>query len=217
LCRLRGNRVRFLLQYPLGVGTVAPQNMSPHLYAFTRAELIARFGEWALSPVHAARLWSYLYGDLAESFDAMPELPASVKARLVAETRLGVPPAVVEQESSDGFTRKFLLSLGDEARIETVLMRFAGRVTACVSSQVGCAMGCTFCATGQMGYARQLTSDEIVAQVVHVARQLRALAPARSSAVRQRGTPGGRAMLATRRSAMWSSWGWASRCTTMTP
>src|SRR5207247_2041791 len=70
----------------------------------------------------------------------------------------------------------------DGARIETVLMRFTGRVTACISSQVGCAMGCIFCATGQMGYVRHLTPGEIVAQAVHVARQLRlspAPAPAR--------------------------------------
>ena len=74
---------------------------------------------------------------------------------------------------SDGFTRKYLLGLADGHRIETVLMRFTGRVTACISSQVGCAMGCVFCATGQMGYTRHLTPGEIVAQAVHVARALR--------------------------------------------
>ena len=73
-----------------------------------------------------------------------------------------------------GFTHKYLLTLGDGERIETVLMRFTGRVTACISSQVGCAMGCVFCATGQMGYTRHLTPGEIVAQAVHVARVLRA-------------------------------------------
>ena len=82
-------------------------------------------------------------------------------------------PTALETDSSDGFTRKYLLSLRDGERIETVLMRFTGRVTACISSQVGCAMGCVFCATGQMGYTRHLTPGEIVAQAVHVARALR--------------------------------------------
>src|SRR5690606_37405162 len=89
---------------------------------------------------------------------------------------IGLLPTALETDSSDGFTRKFLLELADAARIETVLMRFTGRVTACISSQVGCAMGCVFCATGQMGYTRHLTPGEIVAQAVHVARALRGAA-----------------------------------------
>ncbi len=104
----------------------------------------------------------------------MPELPAKVRTRLEAEAQIGTLPTALETESSDGFTRKYLLTLPDAERIETVLMRFTGRVTACLSSQVGCAMGCVFCATGQMGYTRHLTPGEIVAQAVHVARALRA-------------------------------------------
>jgi 23S rRNA (adenine2503-C2)-methyltransferase len=103
----------------------------------------------------------------------MPELPPKLRARLAAETQLGVLPTALETASSDGFTHKYLLALEDAEKIETVLMRFTGRVTACVSSQVGCAMGCVFCATGQMGYTRHLTPGEIVAQAVHVARALR--------------------------------------------
>jgi 23S rRNA (adenine2503-C2)-methyltransferase len=103
----------------------------------------------------------------------MPELPPKLRARLAAETQLGVLPTALETASSDGFTHKYLLALEDAEKIETVLMRFTGRVTACVSSQVGCAMGCVFCATGQMGYTRHLSPGEIVAQAVHVARALR--------------------------------------------
>src|SRR5690606_17570940 len=79
-----------------------------------------------------------------------------------------------ETHSSDGFTRKYLLGLADNQRIETVLMRYTGRTTACISSQAGCAMGCVFCATGQMGVTRHLATGEIVAQAVHVDRVLRA-------------------------------------------
>jgi 23S rRNA (adenine2503-C2)-methyltransferase len=143
------------------------------LYDLTREELRLQFVRWDLSTVHAARLWNYLYLECAASFAAMPELPARVRTRLETETTLTIPPVAAETDSSDGFTRKYLLGLTDGHRIETVLMRFTGRVTACVSSQVGCAMGCVFCATGQMGYTRHLTPGEIVAQAVHVARTLR--------------------------------------------
>jgi 23S rRNA (adenine2503-C2)-methyltransferase len=144
-----------------------------NLYDLTRPDLRAWLVRRELNPVHAARLWSYLYLDLADTFDAMPDLPPRVRDRLAADAHIGVLPTALETDSSDGFTRKYLLALADAARIETVLMRFTGRVTACVSSQVGCAMGCVFCATGQMGYTRHLTPGEIVAQAVHVARALR--------------------------------------------
>lgn len=144
-----------------------------NLYALTRAQLHALLAQWEFSPVHAARLWNYLYLELAESFDAMPELPAKVRARLAAETVIGVLSTARATDSSDGFTCKYLLALPDGERIETVRMHFQGRVTACISSQVGCAMGCVFCATGQMGYTRHLTPGEIVAQAVHVARAIR--------------------------------------------
>jgi 23S rRNA (adenine2503-C2)-methyltransferase len=142
------------------------------LYDLTRGELFALFGKWGFSPVHAARLWKYLYLGLAGTLDDLTELPARVRAQLAAETWLGGPPVCEEAESTDGFTRKFLLDLHDGEKIETVLMRFKGRATACVSSQAGCAMGCVFCATGQMGYRRQLTTAEIVSQTAHVARAL---------------------------------------------
>ncbi|MBW8780799.1 MAG: 23S rRNA (adenine(2503)-C(2))-methyltransferase RlmN [Verrucomicrobia bacterium] len=147
-----------------------------NLYDFTRAGLTALVAEWGLSPVHAARLWNYLYYESTDTLAAMSDLPARLKTRLEAETTLGRLPIARETHSSDGFTRKYLLALADAHRIETVLMRYTGRVTACVSSQVGCAMGCVFCATGQMGYTRHLTTGEIVAQAVHVDRVLRATA-----------------------------------------
>lgn len=76
---------------------------------------------------------------------------------------------VAETPSGDGWTNKFLLRLSDGAEVESVLMGFPGRFSACLSTQVGCAMGCVFCATGQMGFSRHLTAGEIVAQARHVA------------------------------------------------
>jgi 23S rRNA (adenine2503-C2)-methyltransferase len=144
-----------------------------NLYDLTREQWRLQLVRWELNPIHVARLWNYLYIELAASLDAMPELPPKLRARLAAETQLGILPTALETASSDGFTHKYLLALHDAEKIETVLMRFTGRVTACVSSQVGCAMGCVFCATGQMGYTRHLSPGEIVAQAVHVARALR--------------------------------------------
>lgn len=157
-----------------------------NLYDLTREQLRVQLVRWELNPVHVARLWNYLYIELAASLDAMPELPPKLRARLAAETHLGVLPTALETASGDGFTHKYLLALSDAEKIETVLMRFTGRVTACVSSQVGCAMGCVFCATGQMGYTRHLTPGEIVAQAVHVARALK-----RSALNSQLSAPGG--------------------------
>ncbi len=89
------------------------------------------------------------------------------------------PEVVADTASSDGLTRKFLLRLADGQTIETVLMSYRGRFTACVSTQAGCAMGCVFCATGQMGFARHLRPGEIVAQVLHLQRVLRSQGAAR--------------------------------------
>ena len=139
----------------------------------SRDELRLHVVRWGFSPVHAARLWSYVYREGVTGWAAMPELPARFRARAEAELTLEILPVAAETNSSDGFTRKYLLALADERRIETVLMRYTGRVTACISSQAGCAMGCVFCATGQMGFARHLSPGEIVAQALHVDRELR--------------------------------------------
>ncbi len=146
-----------------------------NLHGLTRDELRALVTSWDFSPVHAARLWNYLYYEAVGALDAdsMPDIPARLMQRLQSECTLGILPIAHEAHSSDGFTRKYLLALPDDRRIETVLMRFTGRVTACISSQVGCAMGCVFCATGQMGFARHLTAAEIVAQALHVQRILK--------------------------------------------
>lgn len=155
------------------VAQVTKSSAPINLHELTRAELQALVVSWDLSPVHAARLWNYLYYECVDSFAAMPELPARLHKKLSSECALGVLPVAHDLHSTDGFTRKFLLSLADGTAIETVLMRFTGRVTACVSSQMGCAMGCVFCATGQMGFKRNLTAGEIVAQALHVQRILR--------------------------------------------
>lgn len=149
------------------------QETRPSLYGYTRAELEALVAEWGFKAVHAGKIWRHLYLEGRSDWETIHELPQSLAQRLRAEVSGGELPITRETHSSDGFTRKYLLGLPDGHQIETVLMRYSGRVTACISSQVGCAMGCVFCATGQMGYTRHLTTSEIVAQALHVDRTLR--------------------------------------------
>ena len=126
-----------------------------------------------LRPAHTKALWRAVHreavGDLAKVGDFSPPLRRWVDD---AKWRLEVPAVAADTASSDGLTRKFLLRLDDGQTIETVLMGYAGRHTACVSTQEGCAMGCVFCATGQMGFVRHLRPGEIVAQVLHANRAL---------------------------------------------
>ena len=143
-----------------------------NLYDFTRPQLTELLAPWGGRTVHAARLWRYLYRDGAQSFEAMPELPARLRNRLASEATIGSLAQASEIQSDDGLTHKFLLALEDGQQIETVLMRMRGRATACLSSQAGCALGCVFCATGQMGFGRNLSTGEIVAQALYVHRLL---------------------------------------------
>lgn len=137
-----------------------------------------------LSAHHTRALWGAVqrkaFTDLAE-VDFLPPLRKWVDANVGHGKRFFIDLLEQSEEihSSDGLTRKYLLRLTDGQVIETVLMEYEGRFTACLSSQAGCAMGCVFCATGQMGFVRHLTSGEIVAQVQHVRRVLAASHPDR--------------------------------------
>ncbi|HEY9154720.1 MAG TPA: 23S rRNA (adenine(2503)-C(2))-methyltransferase RlmN, partial [Opitutaceae bacterium] len=146
-----------------------------NLYDLSREDLAELLVKWDFKPVHAGAIWSNLYYRDISRISEMEDVPERLRRRLEEFTELGHLPTTRETHSTDGFTRKYLLGLRDQRAIETVLMKFSGRVTACVSSQVGCAMGCVFCATGQMGYTRHLTPGEIVAQVMHVRRIASAL------------------------------------------
>ena len=144
------------------------------IYDLSREKLEALLADWGYSTYYADQLWMALYRDRVLSLDAVESLRPDLRARLQAETRLDHLSQDIALASSDGFTQKFLLRTCDGEQIETVLMGFKGRATACVSTQVGCAMGCVFCATGQMGFTRHLSAGEIVAQVLHVNRILAA-------------------------------------------
>ncbi len=145
-----------------------------HLYALDLPALQTLIQEWGEPGYRSRQLWEWLYVHLATAFDQMTNLPRPLRERLATETIIGIPQVVDTVQAADGDTRKDLLRLADGETVEAVLMRYERRRTACISTQVGCAVGCAFCATGQMGFHRNLTSGEIVAQALHFARELRA-------------------------------------------
>ncbi len=117
------------------------------------------------------QVWKGLH-DLLATPDEMTNIPLALRARL--EDALPEGLALTTEATADGGrTVKWLWTLGDGSRVETVLMHYPQRSTACVSSQAGCAMGCGFCATGQAGFTRHLTAGEIVEQVVRASRRAR--------------------------------------------
>jgi 23S rRNA (adenine2503-C2)-methyltransferase len=146
--------------------------MKTNLYDLSYDELTSLLSDLSEPTFRARQVWNWLYLHLAGSFDEMSNLPLSLREKLAAQTTLGTAEIASEQLSSDDQTKKLLFRLPDGQYIETVLMRYEKRRTLCISTQAGCAMGCVFCATGQMGFFRNLSVGEIVAQVIHFAREL---------------------------------------------
>lgn len=113
------------------------------------------------------QLARWIYARRAASFAEMTDLPQGLRDRLAAGAKLSRLRLIARSNASNDLTTKVLLALGDGHAVETVLMRYDdGRRTVCVSTQVGCGMGCTFCATGLAGLTRNLTAGEIVDQVL---------------------------------------------------
>src|SRR5258706_6959578 len=150
------------------------------LLSLTLPELQQWLTERGEPAFRARQIYSWLYSHLVTDFAAMTNLPQALRTRLAEEACIGPMVVRSEQHSKDDRTRKILLELEDGKLIESVLMLYpplgenSARATVCVSSQAGCSFGCTFCATGQMGFDRHLSAGEIVAQVLLFARELRA-------------------------------------------
>src|SRR5436853_668296 len=115
----------------------------------------------------AKQIYHWLYKQLVSDFSAMTNLPLPLRSRLEEEASVGPMTIRSEQHSKDDRTRKILLELADGQLVESVLMLYpphgesSPRATVCVSSQAGCAFGCTFCATGQMGFDRDRKSTRL--------------------------------------------------------
>jgi len=151
------------------------QSIKPLIFDLDLPELESFFAEWGEPAFRAKQLWHGLYQQLWNSPDQFTNLPKPLRERLTERFRFSALTPEHTLQSSDQQTEKILFRLPDNYAIETVLMRYDTRRTLCISSQSGCAMGCVFCATGQMGFRRNLTSGEILEQVLHYARSLKAV------------------------------------------
>jgi len=146
------------------------------LHDLTYADLQAALVRDGVSCAHARALWRAIYRSEQSLYELQktfaPPLAGWVRRQMADGDAFERLQLAEETASSDRLTRKFLLRLHDGQTVETVLMGYAGRHSVCVSTQAGCAMGCVFCATGQMGFVRHLRPGEIVAQVLHARRAL---------------------------------------------
>jgi 23S rRNA (adenine2503-C2)-methyltransferase len=147
--------------------------INPYFYDLDFMQLSEILQSWGEPAYRAQQVWRANYRNLVATPSEIPNIPKTLRNQINAYFKFShLEPKTVLQ-SKDGETIKTLFRLPDNYAIEAVLMRYEERNTLCISTQSGCAMGCVFCATGQMGFRRNLSSGEIVEQVIYYARQLR--------------------------------------------
>lgn len=148
---------------PHSANSVQPAR--PSLLGMTRDELIALCRDVGVKEVHGERLNAFIYRQNVSDPMHMPEIPERLRQHLLTEFSPLEPACVQLQADADG-TRKMLLRMGDGKEVESVLIPAPGRLTQCISSQVGCAVGCQFCLTATAGLTRNLTATEMLAEVM---------------------------------------------------
>ncbi len=137
-----------------------------NLLGMPQGELEALFADIGEKPYRARQLLQWMYQRGVTDFDAMTDLSKSLRAKLGERATVALPRVDSEHQSSDG-TVKWLFASGSGQRVEAVYIPEPARGTLCISSQVGCALDCAFCATGAQGFNRNLTAAEIIGQVWH--------------------------------------------------
>ena len=135
-----------------------------NLLGLSREQMRDFFASLGEKPFRASQVLKWIHHRHTESFDAMTDLGKALRGRLDAVAEIRAPEAVSDRVSIDG-TRKWLFRVDRDNCVETVYIPDGSRGTLCVSSQVGCALGCTFCATAQQGFSRNLNAAEIVGQL----------------------------------------------------
>lgn len=153
--------------------SIAQSAIKTNLYELGIDQLADDLSEFGYPLFRARQIWQWLYRHYVDDFNEMTNLPLPLRQQLATMFTLRSSTIVSSQQSIDGQTTKVLFRLDDNQLVETVLMKYRKRRTLCISTQAGCAMGCVFCATGQMGFFRNLSFPEIISQVLHFARQLR--------------------------------------------
>jgi 23S rRNA (adenine2503-C2)-methyltransferase len=147
----------------------------PALYNLTLNEMTALMASWGQPAFRARQIYQQLYVNVIGDIDDMTNLPKALRQRLREEADLFTLKSTGLQKGDAGLSRKALFSLPDGSPIESVLMVYPDRATVCVSSQSGCPMACTFCATGKLGFLHDLTGGQIIEQVMWATRELRAI------------------------------------------
>ncbi|MGI6367754.1 MAG: 23S rRNA (adenine(2503)-C(2))-methyltransferase RlmN [Anaerolineae bacterium] len=142
------------------------------LLNLSHEQLTSLLMSWGEPRFRAAQVWRWLYRNQADDPAQMANLPRPLRERLLAETSVTALPVVASDLADAGQTEKVAFRTADGQVIESVLMRYTNRTTVCVSSQIGCPVGCLFCATGRAGFVRDLSTAEISAQVLYFSRQL---------------------------------------------
>ena len=145
----------------------------PFFYDCDLVPLQEVLSKWGEADYRGKQLWQGMYRELKVNAAEISNLPEALRQKITDNFEFSHLTPTSNQFSKDGSTRKVLFSLPDGHAVETVLMRYEKRETLCISTQSGCALGCVFCATGQMGFRRNLSSGEIIEQVVFFARELK--------------------------------------------
>jgi 23S rRNA (adenine2503-C2)-methyltransferase len=153
---------------PTSVGFVPPKR---NIYELSLPELEDVLETMGQPRYRARQVTRWLYGKRARAFDMMTNLPAQLRNALECRYTIALPRVAQASIAADG-VKKLLLKLADDELIESVIIPARGRLTLCISSQVGCAMGCAFCATARMGLRRNLTAGEIIGEVLVAAHEI---------------------------------------------
>jgi len=151
--------------------SVKPDNPRINLLGRSEAQLQEFFAGLGEKPFRARQVLQWIHQRNASGFEEMTDLSKSLRTQLGSIASIALPEIISEQKSEDG-TTKWLFESGAGQAVETVFIPEPGRGTLCISSQVGCALDCAFCATGAQGFNRNLNAEEIVGQVTHANRHL---------------------------------------------
>ena len=152
--------------------TIMEENLKPNIKNFSYEELKQELINLNEKPFRAEQIFKWLYMENVKSFDEMTNLSLQLRKKLEENYSIGIHNILKKQESIDG-TKKYLLELWDKNAIETVVMEYKYGKTICVSSQVGCRMGCKFCASTGINFVRNLDAGEIIEQILTVQRDIK--------------------------------------------
>jgi len=161
--------IQAMLLIPLLVKTPPMEDRRPSILEVTPEELLDWLREAGEPAYRLTQILSWVYERRAGSFDAMTNLGRDLRTRLAESFSLAPLRVIGQERSRDGASEKYLFELADGEQIESVRMGGDGHHAFCISSQAGCALGCLFCATGGMGFGRNLTVAEILGQVTALA------------------------------------------------